>query len=164
MTVVGRKVLAGVLGAGVVLAAGGCSLFQKDDTESVSVFDVKIGDCFTVPQDAKKIATDLATLPRVDCATPHEQESYALEKYTDPGTDTAPENFPGAAALKAFADGRCAEKFAGYVGVDYRDSELYFTYLVPSPRSWEKDADRTTICFITTTGEDLTRSVKQTGW
>ena len=51
------------------------------------------------------------------------------------------------------------------MGVDYRDSELFFTYLLPSPRSWEQDEDRTTLCFVTTTdGAQLTQSVEGTKW
>ncbi len=161
MVVVRRRVLAGVLGAAVVVATAGCSLFQKDDSTSVSVFDVAAGDCFTVPQD---VTEEIATLPRVDCTVPHEQEAYARVEYTDPGSDTTPDTFPGAAALKAFADGTCAQEFADYVGVDYRDSQLFFTYLVPSARSWQQDDDRATLCFVTTTGEKLTRSVKGTQW
>ena len=96
---------------------------------------------------------------------PHEQEAYALATYTEPGTDEPSKTFPGEAALKSFADGTCAQEYADYVGVDYRDSELFFTYLLPSPRSWEQDEDRTTLCFVTTTdGAQLTQSVEGTRW
>ena len=163
MTVVSSRVLAGVLG--VLLATSGCSLFQDgDDNTSVSVFDVEPGDCFTVPKDPEQITEEISTLPRVDCTQPHEQEAYARVAYTDPGTGTTPDAFPGAAAVKAFADGTCAKEFAEYVEVDYRDSQLFFTYLVPSARSWQQNEDRSALCFITTTGEQLTRSVKGTQW
>ena len=62
--------------------------------------------------------------------------------------------------LSAFAQGACAQHFTGYVGVDYLDSSLFFTYLLPSARSWESDDDRDVICFVTTTGGTLTGSVK----
>lgn len=153
---------AAMVAGAVALLASGCSLFDRGDgTSSVSVFDVEAGDCFVTPQD---ITVELTSLPRVDCTQPHQQEAYALVDYVDPGTGTAPDTFPGDAALKSFADGACAEAFSDYVGVDYRDSRLYFTYLVPSARSWEQDEDRTTICFVTTTGEALTRSVHGTQW
>ena len=156
------RVRRGVLVVGVVLLLPGCSLFDRDDTDQISVFDVEVGDCFTAPEE---ITTTFTTLDRVECEVPHEQEAYALATYTDPGTDTTPETFPGEAALKSFADGACAQEYADYVGVDYRDSELFFTYLLPSPRSWEQDQDRTTLCFVTTTdGAQLTRSVQGTQW
>ena len=158
-----HRVLAGVLGVGVALVASGCSWFGGgDDGSAVSVFDVEVGDCFLAP---KEITTTFTTLSRVDCDVPHEQEAYAKATYTDPGTDSTPETFPGEAALKSFADGVCAEQYADYVGIDYRDSELFFTYLLPSPRSWEGDADHSTLCFVTTTdGVQLTRSVQGTSW
>ncbi len=114
-----------------------------------------------VPDD---ITVELTELPAVACTEPHEQEAYARLTFTEPGTGTTPKTFPGADALKSFADAACAAAFADYVGVDYRDSSLYFTYLAPSPRGWEQNADRTTLCFVTTTGEELTASVKGTGW
>ena len=151
-----------VAALGALATLSGCSLINRgDDGDAVSVFDVHVGQCFLAPQD---ITVELSTLAAVDCTEPHEQEAYALAAFTAPGTDTAPDDFPGEAALKEFAEGTCAERFADYVGVDYRDSELYFTYLVPSPRGWEQDGDRTTLCFVTTTGAQLTQSVAGTGW
>ncbi len=161
VTVVRRWAGLGALVVVVALAVSGCSWFGRGDTQkshSTSVFDVKIGDCF-LALPAKDITENLTDLPRVACDDPHQQESYALPTYVDPGTDKAPTTFPGDAALKSFADGTCAQEFEGYVGVDYRDSSLFFTYLVPSARSWEQDEDRTVICFVTTTGQTLTESV-----
>jgi hypothetical protein len=155
----GSALRAGALAAAVVLTAGGCSLFDHkgEDTSSTSVFDVKPGDCFVVPKD---ITVELTDLSKVACTQPHEQEAYALVPYVDPSGATDASAFPGDAALKTFADGACAEQYESYVGVDYRDSTLYFTYLNPSARSWQQDADRTTVCFVTTTGQQLTKSVK----
>jgi hypothetical protein len=156
----GERVLrAGVLAAAVTLVAGGCSWFghHGSSASSTSVFDVKPGDCFTVPKD---ITVELTNLSKVSCTKPHEQEAFALVPYADPSGATGASAFPGDAALKTFADGACAERYEGYVGVDYRDSSLYFTYLNPSARSWQQDDDRTTICFVTTTGQQLTKSVK----
>ena len=66
---------------------------------------------------------------------------------------------PGRPGLRSYADGQCLQQFRGYVGVDYRQSSLYYTYLLPSVRSWASD-DRTVVCIITTTGQQLTSSVK----
>ena len=58
------------------------------------------------------------------------------------------------------AEGACAQRFQSYVGVAYQDSSLFFTYLLPSARSWEQGDDRTVLCLVTTTGQKLTASVK----
>jgi hypothetical protein len=68
--------------------------------------------------------------------------------------------YPGPEALASFANGACAQAFQPYVGVSYLDSSLFFTYLLPSARSWESDDDRTVLCFTTTTGKPLVVSVK----
>lgn len=160
-----RPVLRRALGAAatsVAVAAtlAGCSLFgQHKDTQAVSALDVVPGDCVLAPT---AITTDVTTLNVVPCTDPHEQEVYALETYPEPGDATAAP-YPGEAALKAFADGACLGAFQGYVGSDYRDSSLFFTYLLPSARGWEAGDDRTVTCFITTTGAQRTSSVKGSG-
>lgn len=147
----------------VLALTTGCGLFGSDDrSEEVGVLDVAVGDCLLAPET---VEIDIATLRRVDCAEPHEQEVYAVEPFV--GADGAtPEEYPGEAVLTTFAEGRCLEAFEQYVGVDYRDSSLFFTYLLPSPRGWQgagQEADRSVVCVVTTTGEQLTASVRETG-
>lgn len=143
--------------------AAGCSVF--DGTDDVSVFDLSAGDCALAPEDVTVEISEVAVVP---CDEPHQLEAYAMADYPErtgqAQASAAGSSFPGDAALKDFADGACAEAFTDYVGVDYRDSELWFTYLVPSARSWQAEDDRTVLCFVTTTGEELTQSVAGTGW
>ena len=148
----------GALAVAVLALAAGCSLFGGDDDggTSVGVTDVAVGECYRAPAE---VTAELTELERVDCAEPHEQEAYANLEATPGGEE--PATYPGEAELKAFADGSCAEAFADYVGVDYRDSALYFTYLLPTARGWEA-GDHEVTCFITTTGEQLTGSVQGT--
>jgi hypothetical protein len=107
--------------------------------------------CFQAPGEVEAQVDELAEVP---CAEPHDQEAYAVVPYTGEG-----DAYPGDDELAAFADGRCAQEFRDYVGVDYLDSSLYFTYLVPSPRSWEQD-DRDVLCLVTNAGEPLEGSVE----
>ncbi len=152
-----RSRAARALGVGALLAVlTGCSLFGGgEDGEMVSVFELAPGDCVLSPTD---VQAELAELRRVDCESEHHMEVFARVDFPVSDDDDAPQ-FPGDAATKAFADGACAEEFAEYVGIDFRDSSLWFTYLVPSARSWSEGTDRTVTCFITTTGEPLTGSV-----
>ncbi|MDT4894196.1 MAG: hypothetical protein QOE97_3231 [Pseudonocardiales bacterium] len=141
-----------------VLTLSGCSWFggSKSDTTSVSVFSVKSGQCFQAPKDVK---AELSKLSRTPCTKPHTQEAYATIGFV--GTDgKTPSSYPGNDVLTTFAQGSCAQRFRSYVGIDYLDSTLYFTYLLPSARSWEQDSDRNILCFVTTTGGTLTQSVQ----
>lgn len=148
-----RRVLAVLL---LALALGGCTFGgNSDKAKAISVFDVKAGQCFTAP---KQVVQQLADLTEVPCTKPHTLEAYALVDYKAP-QGTATDVYPGDTVLNTFAEGACAQKYTSYVGIDYRDSAYFFTYLLPSARSWQQK-DRTVTCFITTTGQELTTSLK----
>jgi hypothetical protein len=127
---------------------------KVDTGEPVSVFDVEVGDCFVAPTEVK---AELSNLGRVPCAVPHQLELYALEKYQG---QNGSDDYPGNDVLETFAKGVCAQAFTGYVGIAYPDSSLWLTDLLPSARSWQQSNDRSVLCFVTTTGDPLTASVK----
>jgi len=162
-----RRSGAGVIGRAIgvgttAVCLTGCSFFSGlggDDGPKpveVSVFNVQIGQCFAAQQE---IQAEIATLEAIPCDGPHRQEAYATVAYQPPD-GVQGDAFPGDAALKSWADANCAEQFQTYVGISYLDSSLFFTYLVPSARGWEQENDRSVVCFITTTGAELTSSAK----
>lgn len=116
----------------------------------MSVFQLRPGDCLLTP---KKIEAELTSVDEVRCTTPHDQQVYALAR--DGGGST----YPPASTLSSFANAQCLDRFAPYVGVPYQDSSLYFTYLLPSVRSWAA-GDRTVVCVVETVGKPLRRSVE----
>jgi predicted small secreted protein len=124
---------------------------QVTSAGGVSVFDLRPGDCIVPPTDVK---AEIQTVLVVPCSTKHTQEAYAIEAY-----DRA-DAYPGDQALTSFADGACLGQYQDYVGVAYQDSKLFYTYLLPSARSWNEGKDRKVVCIITTTGQELTASVK----
>lgn len=139
-----------------VWTLGGCGLFGKDgDRQAVSVFSIRQGQCFKAQTEVK---AQLSELTSVDCAQQHAQEAYAVVPYRA-ADGSAPDTYPGDDVLTKFADGACAGAYKPYVGVDYLDSRLYYTYLLPSARSWE-DEDRSVVCFVTSAGEPLQGSAK----
>ena len=148
--------------AGVVVLAllvAGCGLLGDDgDDGAVGVLDVEAGQCFTAPGEVQAELTELTSVP---CDSEHDQEAYAVVGYTAAGGEEA-DAFPGADTLTRFADGACAQEFGEYVGTNYLDSRLFFTYLLPSVRGWE-DGDTEVVCFVTTTGEKLDASVRDSG-
>lgn len=144
----------------LVAATSGCSMPHfGDDSRSTPVLQVKKGDCVVPPVAVQGLLSELTV---VDCGRAHPMEAYAVVPYEgrDGGVPTV---YPGQAALKAFADGACLATFTGYVGVDYRDSSLFFTYLMPTARDWrEGRGDISVTCFVTTTGPQFTSTVRGT--
>jgi len=143
--------------AGIALALTGCGAFGGGKAKTaVSVFDIQPGQCFNPPATIK---AELSKLNTVACGQPHTEESYADVPFTNANGSQA-SAYPGDALLKSFADGACAQRYSDYVGRDYLDSSYFFTYLLPSARGWEQQKDRNVVCFVTTTGQPLTASVK----
>jgi hypothetical protein len=143
----------------VTVLVSGCSFgHSKSGAHSVSAFDVKPGQCVLSPKDVRQEISDLQVVP---CDKAHTQEAYAVVKYDGTGSDVGAA-YPSEATLAKFAEGACGQRYESYVGIAYQDSSLFFTYLLPSPRSWQESNDRNVICFVTTTGQELTASVKGT--
>ena len=147
----------------MLFALGGCSwvsgMFGEDEgppTTEVSVFDITVGQCFAPQSEPQR---ELSSLDAVPCDGPHRQEAFAIVDYQPP-EGVQGNAFPGSATLAEFANAKCAQDFQDYVGISYLDSSLFFTYLLPSARGWEQDTDRAVICFLTTTGAQLTASAK----
>ena len=137
-------------------ALTGCGLFGGDGGgDGVSVFSVEPGQCFKGQTEVK---AQLSTLTEVDCSQEHAQEAYAVLPFRSTDGST-PDTYPGDDVLTKFADGACAGAYKKYVGVDYLDSRLYYTYLLPSARSWEGE-DRDVVCFVIGAGEPLRGSAK----
>jgi Septum formation len=151
------------LAAGAALAGLfliGCSHSATTAGKSTSVFKLKVGECLVPPTAIK---AEITSINVVACTDPHTQEVFANVTYGSgpPGatTTSVSPDFPGTAVMMTYANGACLEQFQAYVGVDYQDSTLYYTYLMPSARSWSSN-DRKIVCLITTTGQQLTASVK----
>jgi hypothetical protein len=108
----------------------------------------------------EKVEAELSSLNQVGCSEPHALESYAKVPYEPPQGQDEGDAYPGNQLLRSFAQGACAQEFADYVGVDYRDSDLFFTFLLPSARGWEQASDRSVWCFVTSPAAPLTQSAR----
>jgi Septum formation len=124
---------------------------QVTEAGDLSVFDLQVGDCFTPPKEVK---AEIQSVHVVPCKDSHTQETFAIVPY-DKG-----DTYPGDTELDTFADGECLARYQDYVGVSYLDSKLYYTYMLPSARSWNDSNDRKVVCIVTTTGEELQTSIK----
>ncbi len=126
------------------------------DGGEVGVFDVRVGDCLgSVGEPSDEGVSSLSAVP---CDEPHDSEVFALVDH--PGEPDA--EFPGDEALADFAQERCAEEFATYVGLAYVDSRYGIATLMPSADTWA-DGDRELVCRATDFGGgQLTGSVRGT--
>jgi hypothetical protein len=85
------------------------------------------------------VEDELLEVDVVPCADKHTQEVVGVK--TLEGDD-----YPGDDAVRLQGERACLEPFADYVGVDYVDSSLYLTFLLPSLRSWD-DGDKDVTCI-----------------
>jgi len=106
--------------------------------ETVSVFDLKTGDCF----DSAAEGT-VEEVERIDCAAPHTYEIYAAVDH--PGGPNDP--YPGDEAMATFAGEQCRTEFETFIGLDYDSSELFIFYLHPSGETWPR-GDREVLCTV----------------
>ena len=93
----------------------------------------------------------------VPCDEPHTHEVYAQITYEENDV------YPGAAELERFSDVACLTDFPDYVGVDYFDSGLFFTYLYPTLDGWNDKNDREVVCLAALPGQELIESVRGSG-
>lgn len=141
--------------ATAAIGLGGCSFLGLGGKTvykpyTVSVFHLSVGECLNPPTT---VVASVATLSAISCHAPHTQQVFALVP------DNAGDNYPGSSALVKFANAKCLQAFAAFDGIPYQQSSLFYTYLLPSVRSWSS-GDRTVTCIITTTGQKLTSSMK----
>jgi len=101
---------------------------------SGNVFELKVGECF---DDAQGVDV-VSDVEMVDCDEPHDNEVYAL-------FDMADGDFPGMSVVEDAALEGCFDAFEPYVGIDYLSSVLDFSWLSPTPDSWDQD-DREIVC------------------
>ncbi|MBT5773669.1 MAG: septum formation protein [Dehalococcoidia bacterium] len=119
---------------------------------SGNVFELKVGECFDDPTDAT--VTDVEM---VDCEEAHDNEVYAVFDMPDG-------DFPGVSVIEQAALDGCFEAFEPYVGIDYGSSILDYSWLVPTPKSWEDGDDREVLCIVYDLDlKKLTGSVKNSG-
>ena len=89
------------------------------------------------------------------CAVPHTQEVYAKVQSTD-------DTYPGAELLATQANGQCAGAMQNPPLNLSPDDGYFWSYLLPSFNSWNKDNDRTIVCvFVFPTQGSVTGSVVQ---
>jgi hypothetical protein len=119
-----------------------------------AVLDIRQGDCLP------KFMSDTSTLvsedvPVVPCSDPHVYEVFGV-------ADSTAESF-NQSAIGTEADNYCLDAFTSYVGVNYDNSTLVFSSLVPTSSSWGQ-GDREITCLLANSDETtVTGSYKGSG-
>ena len=105
--------------------------------EATSVFDLEVGDCFSVESD------ELVTVAVVDCEQLHEYEAFALVDHEALEADP----HPGDEAMLEYGNTACQAPFQEYVGSEYETSIWYITSVLPSEETWAA-GDREFVCTV----------------
>jgi hypothetical protein len=135
--------------AAIALAIGYFTTAQRGDDGSLStggnvtVFDLRIGDCFNAAEFSENEGAEVADVDGVPCSEPHAFEVFEVADYN--GSE-----YPGTDAQFATAfEQVCIPPFEEYVGVPYADSELYASAITPTEEGWNS-GDREFICHLHT--------------
>ena len=121
---------------------------QTGNVDEVPVLDVELGDepvCMDMPEDQGQEVEDL---PLIDCAEPHSHELYAMVRYEQAEDEESSDLYPGEAELETFSEGACLTEFEPFVGISFFDSELYFSWIIPSLDGWNDEDDRDVLCVL----------------
>lgn len=105
--------------------------------EPTSVFDLEVGDCFSVESD------ELTTVVVVACEESHEYEAFALLDHEAGDADP----YPGDEAMLEYGNSACQAPFEAYVGREYETSIWYITSVFPSEETWAT-GDRELVCTL----------------
>jgi hypothetical protein len=103
---------------------------------TLSVYDLRVGDCFDENSDADEIVS-------VDARPCDEAHEY--EVYHDAQVSSA--SYPGDAFWDGVFVDECVGAFQAYVGEPYETSAIYATWYIPSEESWA-DGDRIITCVL----------------
>lgn len=131
-----------------------------DGTAATDLGADGVGTCLAIDDS---VGAEISELPEVDCTETHSHEIYAV-------LESDADTYPGFEALESEAQVACLEAFEPYVGISPFDSNLFYSWMVPTLASWEdtdvgERGDREIICVVGSgDGEPLTSSVQGTGW
>jgi hypothetical protein len=103
----------------------------------------------------ENLPPEVEELPVIACDVPHTHEIYATVEYDEKDV------YPGVEELSAFAELQCLGEFEPFVGRSPFDSQLSYTWLVPSLDGWNNEDDRDVLCVLADReGAELTTSMR----
>ncbi len=142
---VGLVTLIAVLGA--TQAQRSPATGQVSKKGSVSIFALRLGDCFDNP-DSSQAITSVTAIP---CAQRHDTQVFAQFGASGSG-------YPGAASLKQQANKGCNSRIAGSVDRSKVSATMSIRFIFPEEGSWFLGQRRIT-CLIVAAAGSLTSSL-----
>jgi Septum formation len=149
-----RATTAALLAGCLAVAVAGCSrdggagLVPRTQEER----DALVGTCLVVDSD---VGEQVSSLPKVSCDQEHTHEIYAVVPFAPDspatGTTVDPKDlaYPGEEALTQFAEAACHREFRTYVGIDAIDSQLFYSWMIPTVGGWNGSReDRSIVCVV----------------
>ena len=140
----------------IVLAVGWYFSARRDESGQIAnvgdlqVQDLRVGDCFDLKDPE---AVEVSEVEAKPCTDAHEYELFHVASMPDG-------EFPSDAAVDTFVEAECVTAFSQYVGMDYAQSALYFSWFAPSTETWS-DGDRDVQCAAYDPNDtELTSSVR----
>ena len=143
------KKVVGWAAVGGVAVFGGVAAFGDDTTRNeqneiieaggLGAFVIEVRDCLNLPNELSEVQS----VEGVPCSQPHHAQAYAIFDVTGFG-----DAFPGSAAFEEQASQGCYDRFEGFVGLSYEESELDIMTLEPTEESWTQLDDREIVCLL----------------
>jgi hypothetical protein len=142
-----------LLAAGAAVSLSACGVVNSF-LGSGNVMEIGVGDCFSEAEMSTALGgEEVSDIPLIDCSEPHDSEVFHVE-------DLPEGDFPGDASVGNSMEEICSgSAFEEFIGVDYRESEIYAAGLRPTQQSWESFDDREILCYVGTDGETVTESL-----
>lgn len=130
-------IIAAVAIGGAVFAARRDDSGQITGAGNLSVFDLRVGDCYDLKDPEADEVGDVDAKP---CTEAHEFEVFYVG-------EIAGSEFPDDDAIVQVVSDQCLPAFDAYVGKVYEESELYVFPITPSEESWG-NGDRDLLCSL----------------
>lgn len=143
------KNIIGWTAVGGIAVFAGVTAFGDDTTRNeqneiieaggLGAFVIEVRDCLNLPSELSEVQS----VEGVPCSQPHNAQAYAVFDVIGFGDE-----FPGSAAFEGQASEGCYDRFEGFVGLPYEESELYIQTLEPTEEGWTQLDDREIVCLL----------------
>ncbi|GAB3480041.1 septum formation family protein [Nocardiopsis coralliicola] len=119
--------------------------------EDVDAFDIALGDCL----NDQTVEGEVQSVPKVDCAEPHDSEVYAT-------TISEYESYPGDGEMETEADDFCYQEFETFVAAPYMNSKYDYSFYTPTQEAFD-GYEREIACVIYDPNGPVTGSLAGAG-